>query len=615
MRRRFIVMPDHFANPMLRKKRRPALIVAALVAMTSLTFMGVLACGFVSYDDPSFVTQNVMVNQGLRPAAAWWAFTAAHGANWNPVTALSHMLACSWFDLDPAAHHAVNLLLHVVNVALLFLVWRRISGELWPSAAVAALFALHPLHVESVAWVSQRKDLLSTLFWFLAIWAHAEYARAPSRLRYAAVSLSCVLALASKAMAVTLPLTLLLIDYWPLRRWPEISWPRLLREKVPLFVLCAADAVITVLVLRAEGALDANAALPVLLRLSNAVVSCVRYLEKTIWPATLSPFYPYPASWPVLAVCGSLALLLLVSWLAWRTRQRAPWVAFGWLWFLLTLLPVIGISPLGAHSMADRYTYVSLIGIFTLAVWTVADWCRSGSRGRVQAAAVAGACVLVACSWASVRQIGIWKSPETLVARLRTVAGEHPVVIDQTAITLTLRGQPVESVEAEYRRGLALHPRDAHFLLDMSLVEARLGRFVEAKALIERAQAIVPTNPGWRFNLGSILMTEGRVDEAVITLREALRVHPNIGSGYGLIGRIRMRQGRWAEAVEAFQQAVACDRWDWLSRNELGVALFQQGRPAEAVAAIEEAQWINPGDAGVRDNLARMRQSTPALAR
>ena len=299
--------------------RRTALIVAALVVLTIAAYWHVGACGFVSYDDPTYVVAQPMVNQGLRGAAICWAFTAPHGANWHPLTSLTHMLDCSLFGVNAGPQHWVNVLWHVLNTALVFVVWQRLSGAAWPSAFVAALFALHPLHVESVAWISERKDVVSTAFWLLALWAYGGYVARPSSGRYALVALGLVLGLMAKPMVVTLPCTLLLLDYWPLQRWPQRSWRALVREKLPLFALAGAFSVVTFVVQRAAGATEFGTRFTLMMRLGNALVSYVRYLGSAVWPVSLAPFHPHPGYWPWWAVLGSLIFLGAVSWLAWAS--------------------------------------------------------------------------------------------------------------------------------------------------------------------------------------------------------------------------------------------------------------------------------------------------------
>ena len=578
------------------------LLALALVLVVGGVFWPVLFCDFVSYDDPAYVTHHPMVNQGLRSAAVVWALTAPHSSNWNPVTSLSHQLDVSLFGLNPLGHHAMNLALHVLNTLLVLRLGRALGGGRWACLMVAGLFALHPLHVESVAWVSQRKDLLSTLFWLMALLAHV-------RERRVVVAVSAALAMLAKPMAVTLPLTLLVLDGWPLRRWAQRSWTSLVLEKTPLWLMSAAMVVITVLAQRADGAMDFHATLAWSTRLANALVSSVRYLGRMIWPGELSPFYPYPEAWSPLVVAGAAAVLVLVTAVAWRTRLTRPWLLAGWLGYGITLLPVSGLVQTGAHALADRYAYVPLLGLFVMVVGEAVAWSRAGGRWRGWLLGGMTAVVLFGCAWRSREQIDVWQTSDTLLARIEQVAGAHPVVFRERALALQLRGESPQVVGAQHELGAKLHPDDLFLLLQASMSRAQAGRFAEAYALVEKARALAPEHPGWEFNRGEILMLEGKPDEAVAALSAALEKHPRVGSGHGLIGRIRLRQGRVTEAVEAFQKASALDRWDWLSRNELGVALYQAGRLPEALKSVEAAHWINPGDAGVQQNLTALRQA------
>lgn len=597
-----MIVPRPFAA--LTPKQVDAWLVGALVLVVGGVFWPVLFCDFVSYDDPAYVTHHPMVNQGLRPAAVGWALTAAHSSNWNPVTSLSHMLDVTLFGLNPMGHHAMNLALHGLNAALVFLLGRLMGGGRWACLAVAVLFALHPLHVESVAWVSQRKDLLSTLFWLLALGAHAQGRRGW-------VGVMAALAMLAKPMAVTLPLTLLVLDGWPLRRWSMLSWKKLILEKTPLWLMSAVMVGITVLAQRADGAMDFHATLSWGERLANALVSSVRYLGRMVWPGVLSPFYPYPEGWPLLTVAGAAMGLALISWVAWRTRQTRPWLLAGWLWYGITLLPVSGVVQTGAHALADRYTYVPLLGLFVMGVGEAVAWRRHCGPWWGKVLTGVAAVVLLGCAWWSREQIDVWQSTDMVLARMEEAAGAHPVVFRERALALQLRGEAPQVVAAQYEQGLKLNPNDLFLLLQASMSRAQAGRFEEAYTLVDRVRTLAPEHPGWHFNLGEIQMLEGNPGVAVATLGAALEKHPRVGSAHGLIGRLWLRQGRVVEAVEAFQKAVALDRWDWLSRNELGVALYQAGRLQEALESVEDAYWINPGDAGVQENLTALRRALP----
>ncbi len=581
-------------------------ILAALVVATIAAYWQVGECGFVGYDDPSYVRDEPMVNQGLRSAAIAWAFTAVHSVNWHPVTSLSHMLDCTLFELRPGPMHWVNLGWHLLNTALVFLLWHRLSRALWPSAAVAAFFALHPLHVESVAWISERKDVLSTAFWLLAILAHVRWVERPARSRSALLLLTTALALMAKPMAVTLPFTLLLLDYWPLRRWPARSWGALLREKVPLFVLVIALSVVVYLVQDTTGATGFGASLTIGMRLGNAAVGYVRYLGQTLWPAALSPFYPHPGWWPWWAIAGALAILAGVSWLVWRERDRRPWLAFGWCWYLGTLVPVIGLIQVGSQSIADRYTYVPLLGIFTMLAWSAAEVVEKRRALRVPIAAVA-ALLLGACIFKTMRQVRIWREPIGLIEHMRSVIGEHPVVYREMATAFLVAGRPEEEVIAQYRRGHEIAPDYPFFLHELGAHAARQGRFEEAYALLNRARELTPRDVSPYHNLASVCKMQGRFDEALKHVRRARELGPRDPDPRRLLAEIYVAQGRLSDARAALLDAIRCDRWDWLAWNELGALDYRLGRYSDAEAALEQALWINPGDELAAANLAAVR--------
>jgi tetratricopeptide (TPR) repeat protein len=579
------------------------LICCALVAITLAAFWQVGACDFVGYDDPGYISHHPMVNQGLREAAIYWAWSAPHGGNWHPITTMSYMLDCTLFGVRAAPMHWENLGWHILNTLLVFLVWQRASRALWPSAFLAALFALHPTHVESVVWLSQRKDQLSTVFWLLSLAAYLRYVESPNRLRYAWVAGAATLALLSKPMAVTLPFTLLLFDYWPLQRWPAWSWRSLVWEKAPLFLLAGGLLIITFLTEHAEGVTDFGWRLSTEARFANAAVSGARYLGKTVWPAVLSPYYPYPPAWPWWAVLAALLLLVAGTWAAWQSRARHRWFAFGWCWFLGTLIPVSGLVQTGMHAMADRYTYVPLLGIFVIVAWGAAELAR---RARV---VVIGAAVLalIGCLVRTQRQIPVWKDGPTLIAHLQAATGEGSVVYRERATLLRLAGRPDDEIAAEYQRGLEVAPDDPFFPNELGILAARAGRFNESRAFLAQALALTPDHPGAYSYLGLAGLLEGRLEEAAHYAQEAIRVAPHLGEVHLLLARIRLRQGDFPAALTSFREAVRRNRWDWLAWNELGVAYHQHDRPSDALECLERAVWINPGDASIAQNLATVR--------
>jgi 4-amino-4-deoxy-L-arabinose transferase-like glycosyltransferase len=403
-------------------------VVVVLSLVTVLGYWRVGEAGFVNRDDEIYVEHQPRVNQGLHSGGFAWAFTASPSSDWHPLTTLSHLLDCEVFGVSAAPMHWENLLWHVINSTLVFLVLRALTGATWRPAIVAALFALHPLHVESVAWISERKSLLSTFFWLLGIWAYAGYARHQSRGRYVLVAAALGLALLSKPMAVTFPCILLLLDFWPLRRWPARGWRSLFIEKLPLFALVAIHGVITLMIQSASGAAVSARRFSLDERAGNAVVAYARYLGKAFWPESLSPMYFHPGYWPAGVVVGATLGLAAVSMVIWWLRRTRPWLIFGWLWFLATLLPVIGLVEMGAQSLADRYMYLPILGVFILMVWQTSRLVHLWPRAR-GALFAATASILIVFGLLTTRQVKIWRNSATLhehgIAPAKGIAPSH----------------------------------------------------------------------------------------------------------------------------------------------------------------------------------------------
>jgi protein O-mannosyl-transferase len=496
-------------------RRTTILIAVALVALDLIVYAPVRHFDFVQLDDPAYVTENPQVLKGLTGESVVWALTTGHAANWHPVTWLSHMLDVQLFGVAPGAHHAVNLLLHIVNTLLLFGILLRLTGATWRSAFVAALFGVHPLHVESVAWVAERKDVLSTLFWMLTTWAYVAFARAPrseaassaSRGRrtglYLLALASFSLGLMAKPMLVTLPFVLLLLDWWPLGRWTpgrpldreahpvRNIWP-LVREKVPLFALAAASSVVTVIAQQRGGAVSTLETNPFGLRLQNAVVAVVAYLRDMLWPAGLTVFYPFPESVPGWQLAVACLVLLAISAAVFRLARREPYLPVGWLWYLGTLVPVAGLVRVGLQARADRYTYVPLIGVFIMMAWGAAS---VAARVRVlrHGIPVAAAAGVLVCALAAREQVGYWKDNVTLWTR---------------ATMLTLHVDQYE----------------AHMSLGTSL--GNQGRIDEAGRHFAEAVRLRPQSDAARYSLGLALAKTGRAAEAADEFNEALRLNP-----------------------------------------------------------------------------------------
>ena len=518
----FATATTHVASPVTLLRRPHAwVVIAVLCVVTVFAYWRVGECGFVNLDDDAYVEFQPLVNLGLRPAGIAWAFTGSHSSNWHPLTTLSHMLDCELFGVRATPMHWENLLWHVLNTALVFLVWRSLTDATWRPAIVAALFALHPLHVESVAWISERKDVLSAFFWLLGLWAYAAYSRRPSFGRYVLIAAAMVFALLSKPMAVTFPCTLLLLDFWPLRRWPARSWKSLLVEKLPLFALVGVHSVLTFLVQRGAAAFGERFSLGA--RLGNALVAYVRYIGKTVWPESLAPMYFHPGYWPATAVVAAMVILSVVSALVWWHRRIRPWLAFGWCWFLGTLVPVIGIIQVGAQSMADRYMYLPILGLFTMAVWQIARVVQTWPRARL--AVVAATSSLLLCLGAfTARQVPSWKNSLVLYQHSIAVGEDNAAVRYLLAVALQASGRPVAEVIAQYQRALQHRPDYVNALTQLAIIAITHQQMDEARKIIEETIRLEPNNPSLRANLGAFWVRAGRPDEAIKHFDEVLRL-------------------------------------------------------------------------------------------
>ncbi len=501
---------------------------ALLATATFLLYSRVAGHQFLYYDDDQYVTANPWVRQGLSWAGARWAVTALAAANWHPLTWLSHMADVELFGLNPSAHHLMNAGLHAGNAALLFAVLVRMTGARWRSGLVAALFAVHPLHVESVAWVSERKDVLSTFFGFLMLWVYAWHAKRPRAARLAAVSLCFALSLLAKPMWVTAPFLLLLLDVWPLRRLEGApvtfrGASRLIGEKLPLFALSGLSCAATLIAQKRGGALIPIEAVGFAPRLANALVSYARYLGKTVWPTSLAALYPYPrggvSPWQA---GGAAALLALLTLLALSRARERPWLAVGWLWFMGTLVPVIGLVQVGSQAMADRYTYLPLVGLFLALAWEAGELAARPPGVFRTAVPLGVAAVLIALSAVTWRQLGYWADQETL-----------------------------------FRHALAVTEPNgrAHLILSQALAER--SAFGEALVHAEEAARLDPLNPRAFKNLGFILYRLGRVDQAIGEFQRAIALQPDYAEAHGNLGIAYGRKG-WVEAAmrEMSQEAA-----------------------------------------------------------
>lgn len=531
------------------------LIVSGLALAAFLLFLPSLSCDFVLLDDPKYVTENAVVQRGLSLDGIRWAFTTTHFQNWLPITWLSHMLDVSLYGLRPAGHHATSVMLHAANVALLFAFLRTLTGWRWRSLASAALFGAHPLRVESVTWIAERKDMLAATFFFLTLLAYVRYTRSarPSPTRYAGVCVLYALGLMSKTMLVSVPGVLLLIDVWPLGRispsktFREIA--RLLLEKLPLLAMAAIASAWTVKLQAIAQALSLTQ------RLGNAAVSIPRYLYKLAVPRDLVVLYPHPGSWPAAAVIASCFLVVAITIAALALCRRTPYITIGWLWFLLMLVPVSGILQAGNQSMADRYTHLPSVGLIIAVVWAVADerW-RAGATMRKKLGPLTAAVVLVLSVSTWIQQ-GVWRSTADLFAHALAVDDRNWFAHEHLGRIYIQAGDD-ESAIAHERRCIELEPRepDAYFYLALSLT--RLGRRAEAMDTVRRGLGIDPENAPMHRLLGALLSREHQFAEADAHFAEARRFDPEDTDLYVQWAASYSERGDKSKAREMLENAV-----------------------------------------------------------
>ncbi|MGW8222880.1 MAG: tetratricopeptide repeat protein [Syntrophobacteria bacterium] len=579
---------------------------------------------FVNFDDDKYIIENFHVQKGLTRDSVIWAFTATHVSNWHPLTWLSHMLDFQLYGLNPSGHHLTNVFFHLVNTLLLFLVLKLMTGALWRSGLVAALFAVHPLHVESVVWVAERKDVLSTLFWMLTLWAYLGYTKRPGVKRYLVILLAFALGLMAKPMLVTLPFVLLLLDYWPLKRielgqsaigLPAASQPstiankpgaqafRLLLEKTPMFVLAAVSSVVTFIVQKSGGAVGALETYPFKIRMANALLSYVIYLKKMIWPQNLAVFYPHPGqSLPMWQAAGAGLLLVVVSIAVIRAGRRYPYLPVGWLWYVGTLVPVIGLVQVGDQAMADRYTYVSLIGLFIVVAWGVPDVARSWRYGK-SALALATGSLLVALMVSTSLQLKHWKNSLTLFDHALSVTDRNYLAHTNFGNALAELGR-VDEALFHFTEAVKIRPSFSKAYNNLGNALARQGRDEEAIFHLTRALELEPDFPRAHNNLGNLFERQRKIEEAVFHYSMALELKPDFAEAYFNLGNLQARQGKMDQAISHFSSALQIKPDFAEAHNSLGVVLAYTGRLEEAIAHFTEALQIEPGFVRARTNLS-----------
>jgi tetratricopeptide (TPR) repeat protein len=550
---------------------------------------------FVNYDDDQYVTENRHVQAGLTLESIAWAFTSTHASNWHPLTWLSHMLDCQIYGLNPPGHHFTSVFFHILNSILLFLVFKRMTGAFWKSAFVATLFALHPLHVESVAWAAERKDVLSTFFWMLTMGAYILYVENPGIKKYLLFVLLFALGLMAKPMLITLPFVLLLLDYWPLGRFNKSSLALpLVWEKTPLFVLAAASSVVTFFAQqRAVGSLEA---FPIIVRISNALVSYISYIVKMILPHNLAVLYPHPKDFPMWQVAGACLLLVFISFMAVKTFKRRPYFLIGWLWYLGTLVPVIGLVQVGSQAMADRYTYIPLTGIFIIIAWGVSDlavgWRYRYKKEGLAAASAILLSILMVATWF---QVGHWTNSITLFKHAINVTVNNSVAYNNLGNALKNQGSVSEAIK-HYTEALRIRPNYAKAHNNLGNALADQGKIPEAIRHYYEALRIKPDFAKAHYNLGNALADQGRISEAIKYYIEALLIRPKYADANYNLGNLLARQGRVNEAIGHYSEALRIKPDFAEAQSNLKKVSAFLNEIDEAIQSIQELLEVNPED-------------------
>jgi tetratricopeptide (TPR) repeat protein len=564
--------------------------MAFLPALAALAvYAGTLNHAFVAYDDGAYVYENPTVTSGLSWHGLWWALTTFHAANWHPLTWLSHMLDASLFGSWAGGHHLSGVLIHAAAAALLYLAFERLLGCRLPSLLVALLFAVHPLNVQSVAWVAERKDVLSGLLMALVLLAWSAYLRDPGPRRLGAVAGLFALGLLAKPMLVTLPCLLLLLDFWPLGRLGaggRLGFGRAVAEKTPLLVLSTASALVTVAAQRSGEAISSLTSLSVEERVANAAVSLWWYLGKAAWPSRLAIFYPHPRSGLDALPIAALAALAGVSAAAFLGRRRMPWLVTGWLWYLGMMIPVIGLVQVGSQGRADRYGYLPLLGIFLAAAWGILG------GGRRRAAALLAFLVVLPLAAAARHQVGFWRDGETLFRRGIEVVPGSTLAYLNLGKEYEASGEGGRALEV-YRRAIEVDPGDPVLQHAAAALLLRQGRLPEAAAYFREVVRLAPDHALARFSLGLIGMREGRWGEAAAEFEAATRFDPRFADAWLQLGTARYQAGDRPGAADAFREATRHVPGDARAHFNLGVVLAELGRGGEARRHFEQAASLD----------------------
>lgn len=587
------------------RTRSIIILSLALVVITLAVYWQVRNHEFINFDDNLYVTENLSVAKGITVRNIIWAFTTVDVTYWMPVTLLSHMMDVQFYGMNPGGHHLTSVFIHTSASVLLFLLLFRLTTKVWRSLFIAALFALHPLHVESVAWVAERKDVLSAFFWFLTLLFYAIYLENRKPTLYLLTLFSFMLGLMSKPMVVTLPVVMLLIDFWPLNRYNLAEQkpggqlatvlPQMkicLKEKIPFFACSLLFGVITIYAQHKAGAVVNIDKLPIGFRIENALMSYVKYITKTLWPQDLALYYPFPSSVFLWQVIGSLVLLLLVSAATILVGRRYPYLPVGWFWYIITLLPVIGFVQAGMQSMADRFTYIPHIGLFMMVAWGVPDLVKD-LPCRQQLLAVLAGVVIITSTVLTWQQLGYWQDTISLTRHTLQVTTDNYIMHYSLGVSLARKGNVDEAIH-EYQEAIRINPNNSDVHNNLGVAFDSKGDLDAAIHEYREALRINPDHSNAHTNLGSAFDSKGNLDEAIHEYQEALRINPNNPDAHNNLGVAFARKGNLDEAIHAYQEALRIKPNNSDAHNNLGAAFAGKGNLDEAIKEYQKALALNP---------------------
>jgi tetratricopeptide (TPR) repeat protein len=589
---------------------------------TTIAYWEVRHNDFINLDDELYVTNNLHVKEGLTFKSVFWAFTSTQNGQWSPVAFLSHLLDCTFFGLNAGGHHITNLLFHTMNTLLLFFLLSRMTASLWQSASVAAIFALHPLHVESVAWIAERRDVLHAFFLLLTVWVYINDVKKPKWFRHIGVLLCFIFAVMSKPMAVTLPFTLLLLDYWPLGRLrigkedqgPKpftAPWLKAIRQNVPishlliekasLFSVAVIISSFTLFSVWGSKSLASLESLSLIARIENAAVSYIGYILKMIWPNPLAVLYPHPMTLPVWKVMCATFLLLTITILVTIGRKKHPYLIIGWLWYLITLLPTIGLFQAGIQSMADRFMYMPMIGLLIMVIYGFSDMCVKWPYQRLPLIAISVLLVMT-LTVLTRAQVKLWRNSETLFKHTLQVTDNNYFIHNHLGAALAAQEKDQEAL-IHFNRSLEINPHYAHAHSNLGALLLRQGKYQEAIPPLIAALQIEPDCVEAHTNLGIILSKYGKVKEAMDHFSEAIRINPNYEEAYFNQGNVLLQMKEYEEAIHYFNKALSINPTNFKTYNNLGLSFLGLGDAEKAMDCYHKALNINPGDADTQCNL------------